>query len=488
MTHQVDFKIPNSLEEFFRSEDKFISLAIGPVGSLKTTTALAKILLHASRMAPCTDGVRRSRAVWVRNTREQLRDSSIPDFLKWYPDGVMGTYLKTEGKFLMKVGNIECEVLFRGLDEAQDVRRLLSLNVSFGVLEEFREINPHIFEALQGRLGRYPDGTMVPHRPEWGVDSKGNPIQGCVREDGKPNKLLWGVTNPPDFDSYWEELVSEPPDNVHVTIQPSAFAPEADWLHFLPTDYYENLAEGKSEDWVDVYIHAKFGKSLAGQPVFRAFRRDVHVSKLPLKFNPVSSQPLLIGMDTALNPAAVLGQLGMEGRLQVFDAIAAQGMGALRFCRERLKPLLNNKYPGARVLIILDPAIRRADSNESTVSQILKAEGLAFKPARTNRIAPRIAAVDQFLTRTVDGKPGLILDPGCDLLIKALAGKYRYRIKKPGTIDEQTEDDEPEKFHPWSDLADALQYLCLHADNGAVMGAAQIAARREVKPAPYKWG
>lgn len=486
MSHPVNFQIPASLDDYFLSE-KFVSIAVGPIGSLKTSVGLAKILYHASRMAPCIDGVRRSRAVWVRNTREQLRDSSIPDFLKFYADGIMGTFLKSEMKFVIHVGDIECEVLFRGLDDAQDVRRLLSLNVSFGILEEAREINPLIFEQLQGRLGRYPDGTMVPHRPEWGLDSKGNPIQGCVKDDGKPNKLLWAMTNPPDMDTYWEDFISEPPSNAHVTIQPSAFAPEADWLQFLPPDYYENLAEGKGEDWVDVYIHAKFGKSLSGQPVFRAFDRATHVAKLPLKFNPISSQPLLIGVDTALNPAAVLGQLGFEGRLQIFDAVHAQGKGALRFIREHLKPLLSNKYPGARAIVIMDPAIRRMDTDEQTVAQLFRAEGFAVKPARTNNIAPRVAAVDQFLTRTVDGRPGILIDPAADMLIKALAGKYRYKIKKPGTVDVQVEDDTPEKLHPWSDLADALQYLCLHADGGTVMGAQALPGRQEVKPAPHKW-
>jgi hypothetical protein len=484
---QVDFQIPKTLESFFTST-KFLSIAVGPVGSLKTTTALAKILYHASKMAPCTDGIRRSKCVWVRNTREQLRDSSIPDFLKWYPDGVFGTYLKTEGKYLLKVGDIECEVLFRGLDDAQDVRRLLSLNVSFGVLEECREINPLIAEQLQGRLGRYPDGSLVPHRPEWGVDGKGNPIQGCVTDEGKANKLLWAVTNPPDLDSYWEELISNPPDNAHITIQPSAFDPEADWVHHLPSDYYENLAEGKSEDWVDVYIHAKFGKSLAGQPVHRSFNRGTHIAKNPLKHNPVSSQPIIVGYDAALNPAAVVGQMGFDGRLMVLDCLHAEGMGSLRFTREKLKPLLTQKYPGAKVLVIVDPSgVRRMDTDEQSVVQLIKAEGLSVKPARTNKIAIRLAAVENFLTRMVDGKPAIIIDPGCEALIKALAGKYRYKIKKPGTLDEQVDEDQPEKFHPWSDVADALQYLCMHADNGTVMGAAVSGARREIKPAPFKW-
>ena len=484
---QLDFRIVGSLDDFFFSE-KFIAFAVGPVGSTKTTCAIGKILYHASRMAPCEDGIRRSRAVWVRNTREQLRDTSIPDFLKWFKPGIHGTWLKSEARYIIQIGDIECEVLFRGLDDQDDVRRLLSLQASFGVLDEFREINPRIFEQLQGRLGRYPDGMLVPHRPEWGLDKAGNPIAGCVTDEGKPNKHLWGASNPPDFDTFWEEFLSDPPDNAHVTIQPSALSPEADWLHF-PTvnlDYYENLAEGKSEDWIDIYIHAKFGRSLSGQPVHRSFRRELHVSKVPLKWNPIAAQPIIVGMDTALNPAATIGQMSFDGRLMVFDSISASGMGGLRFLREKLKPLLTSKYPGARVLVILDPAVKRAETDERTVLQLVKAEGLAVKPARTNKISMRLAAVENFLTRMVDGKPLIQIDPGCTELIKALAGRYRYKIKKPGTEDEQVDEDTPEKLHPWSDLADSLQYLCLHADNGVVMGAQTTGMRREVKPAP-RW-
>lgn len=482
---QLNFEVIPSLDKFFFS-DKFISLVVGPVGSTKTTAGIMKILYEASRMAPCTDGIRRSRAVWVRNTREQLRDTSIPDFLKWFPDGVYGSFLKSEYKYLLKVGDIECEVLFRGLDDSNDVRRLLSMQLSFGVLEEFREINPEIFEQLQGRLGRYPDGMMVPHRPEWGVDARGNPIAGCVTEDGKPAKKIWGQSNPPDFDTYWEQFLSDPPANAGVTIQPSAMSPEADWLHF-PTvsyDYYENLAEGKSEDWIDVYIHAKFGKSLAGRPVFRSFSRETHIAKAPLRYNPISAEPLLVGLDIALNPAAVIGQLAHEGRLLVFDNLHASGMGVLRFLRNHLKPLLTSKYPGARVLVIVDPSgVRRMDTDEDTVVRMIKAEGLAVKPAKTNRLPPRIAAVDNFLTRTVDGTKALIqIDPECDMLIKALAGKYRYKMKKDGQ-----EEDVPEKLHPWSDIADAFQYLCLHADGGSIWGGQQLVAKREVKPAPHRW-
>jgi len=375
----------------------------------------------------------------------------------------MGSFLKTEYKFVIKVGDIECEVLFRGLDDANDVRRLLSLQASFFIFDEFREIHPDIFNAAQGRLGRYPDKMM-------------NTV-GCKSDDGKPNAHLWGMTNPPDQDTFWEDLLSEPPDNCHVSIQPSGLAPEADWTQFLPDDYYDNLAKGKTEDWVDVYIHAKFGKSLSGQPVFKSFDRTNHTSNediVPM----FSESPLLIGIDAGLTPAAVIGQIIYDGRLVIYDSIISEDMGALRFVRERLKPLLANKFPGRSSLIIIDPAaFQRAQTDERTVADIYRAEGFSIKAAKTNSVAARLAAVEKYMTRVVDGKYGLMIDPDSALsLVQALAGKYRYKINNKGVKDEK-----PEKSHPWSDVADAFQYLCLHADGGEVFGSvANQGRRREV--------
>ena len=462
MLHEINFEVIESLDGFFYSE-KFISLAIGPVGSTKTTAGIMKILHHAAQMAPCKDGVRRSRCIWVRNTREQLRDTSIPDFLKWIPDGVMGYFLKTEYKFVIKVGDIECDVLFRGLDDANDVRRLLSLQASFIIFDEFREIHPDIYNAAQGRVGRYPDKMMN------GV--------GCKTDDGRPNAHLWGMTNPPDQDTFWETLISDPPENVHITIQPSGLSPEADWTRFLPDDYYDNLAHGKTEDWIDVYIHAKFGKSLSGQPVFKAFDRSAHVAKHEI--TPMfSSTPLLIGVDAGLTPAAVIGQLSYDGRLVVYDSLISEDMGALRFILERLKPLLTNKFPGRSAMVIIDPAaFQRVQTDERTVADIYRSEGFMLKPAKTNSVAARIAAVERYMTRVVDGKYGLTLDPvHASSLIQAMAGKYRYKINTKGAKDEK-----PEKSHPWSDIADAFQYLCLHADGGETFGGTITDERREVR-------
>jgi hypothetical protein len=462
----INYEPPPSLVPYLQS-DKFVNLIIGPVGSGKTTASILKIAYEARRVKAGKDGVRKSRAIWVRNTREQLRDTSIPDFLSWYPDGVAGVYMKTEYKFLLKFDDVECEVLFRGLDDSNDVRRLLSLQATFGVFDEYREINADIFNALQGRIGRYPSKAM-------------NGVGACDDEGNQVDKI-WGASNPPDLSSWWEEYLSNPPDNAAVFFQPSGLSAEADWTKYLKDGYYDNLAEGKSEDWVDVYIHAKFGKSLSGQPVFRAFDVDTHVAKGPLNYIRSTTHPLIIGMDFGLTPACTISQTDPFGRFLTYSSLVSDGMGTLRFVREKLKPLLANKFPGMPVLVIGDPAgQQRAQTDERTVFDILRQEGFRVVAAKTNSISARINAVDSWLTRMADGKPAMVIDPECKDLISGMRGMYRYKIRQNGAVD-----DKPEKGE-YSHVCDAFQYACLHAD-GNVTGDLLAPKARKVEKVRFLW-
>jgi hypothetical protein len=457
---------PTSVVPFLTS-DKFANFIVGPVGSTKTTAALIKIGYEAQRIKASPDGIRRSRVAVIRNTRQMLWDTTIPDFTKWYPDGEAGILEKTNSKFQLKFNDVECEVLFRGLDDANDVRRLLSLQLTFGVMDEFREINPDIYNALTGRLGRYPDKTM-------------NGVGACD-DNGKQIHKVWGATNPPDMDTFWETTLNEPPNNMHVTIQPSGLSQEADWVQYLPDGYYENLCEGKSDDWIDVYVNGQFGKSLSGQPVFRAFDRDTHVAKQTLNHIKLQTHPLIIGMDFGLTPACTINQVDAQGRLLTFADLVSDGMGTLRFCREKLKPLLVNRFPGMNVLIVGDPAgQQRAQTDERSVFDILRAEGFRVISAKSNSVVARINAVDKMLTRSVDGKPAHLIDPCCTALISSLRGGYRYKIRQNGD-----RDDKPEKNHH-SHIADAHQYACLHAD-GNVTGDTWQRKAVEVKKVDYVW-
>jgi hypothetical protein len=463
--------------------DKFQSFIVGPVGSTKTTASLMKIPIEAKKVAACADGIRRSRVAIVRNTRQMLLDSTIKDFLALFPEGQAGVYMRTELRYILKFDDVECDILFRGLDDANDVRRLLSLQLSFAMVDEVREINSDVFDALTGRLGRYPNGMMVPHRPQWGVDDKGNPVQGCVDDKGVQMKKVWGATNPPDLDSHWEQyLTNADPEKVHVTIQPSGLSDEADWVQHLPSHYYEDLCEGKSEDWVDVYVHGKWGKSLSGMPVYdKTFTQDFHVAKERLKPVHGSGYPITIGIDFGRTPSAVFMQRDPRGRVLVLDEITSENMGLDTFINTKLNPFIGNNYQGHTFVCAPDPAgFMKQQASELTLVDQLKDAGYKCAKPPSNDPDKRIAAVERLLAQQLEGKAMFLVSPSCTQLIKGFRSGYRYKVKKNGEME-----DKPDK-NEWSHVHDALQYGSAVIDMN-IRGFGLQQTRREVKKSTYAY-
>jgi hypothetical protein len=428
----------------FLTADKFANFVVGPVGSTKTTAAIMKIAMEAKRIAPCRDGIRRSRVAVIRNTRQMLFDTTIPDFLKWFPDGQAGTFMKTDGKFLLRFDDVEAEILFRGLDDANDVRRLLSLQLTFGVMDEFREISPDIFNALTGRLGRYPDKTM-------------NGVGPCD-DSGKQIHKVWGATNPPDADTFWEEQLSNPPANMHVTIQPSGLSDEADWVQYLPTGYYENLCEGKTEDWIDVYVHGRFGRSLSGRPVYeKTFVDDFHVARESLIPLMSPDYPITIGVDFGRTPAAVFKQRDPRGRVLTYSELTSTNMGIETFIKTVLMPHIANKYPGFNFICAPDPAgFMKQQLNEMTLVDALRQAGFKCVKPPTNKPELRIQAVERLLSQQIEGKAMYLIDPSCTMLIRGFRSGYRYKVKKNGEIEDSPEKNEFSHCHDANQYADSI--------------------------------
>jgi hypothetical protein len=131
-----------------------------------------------------------------------------------------------------------------------------------------------------------------------------------------------------------------------------------------------------------------------------------------------------------------------------------------------LLPLLSTKYAGMQCIGWGDPSGRtRSPTDESTCYDVLWSQEIGLRnidAADTNALIPRIGAVDNFLTKMVDGQPGMVLSPNCQILRKGFNGGYR-RKRVPGVADMFY--DEPEK-NMFSHLHDALQYLCMYVTNG----------------------
>ncbi len=414
----------------------------------KSVSCAFEVIRRASMQEPNAQGIRKSRCAVVRQTARQLLDTTIKTFLDWFPEGTYGTYLRTIKTYHFKLGDVECEVMFRALDDANDVANLSSLELTFAWLNECRDISAEIVEAMTKRVGRYP--SMKDGGPTW--------------------HGIWCDTNPPTMETWWYYQMEgiDPSDGItpfdngwDVYKQPSGRSPEAENVENLPEGYYDT--RGRSEEYIRMYIDGQYGLTSAGDPVYKYFRPNYHMARESLKPLLNGHTPVLVGMDLGLCPAAVIGQLDPRGRTLILDEAVSYDMGIQRFIRLMLKPLLLQRFTGAPIMVVTDPAgVQRAQTDERNAIDIIKAEGLKVMPARTNNVTARIAAVDDFLMRHADGEAAFLMDPRCRRLKSAMMGGYRFHIKT-GKI-------EKDKKH--SHIAEALQYLMLHITSreGALVG------------------
>lgn len=455
MTIEIDFT-PHPVVKRFMESDAKMRVLMGPVGSGKSVGCSFEVIRRASQQAPDDRGIRKSRFAIVRQTARQLQDTTIKTFLDWFPPGPCGQFMRTIKTYHFKVGDIESEIMFRALDDADDVANLNSLELTGAWFNECRDIHPDIIDAMSKRIGRFPS-----------------------KKDGGPTwHGMWGDTNPPTMDTWWYYQMEhvDPKDGVapndngwDVYKQPSGRSAYAENIENLPDGYYDT--QGRSEEYIRVYIDGEYGLSSAGTPVYKYFRPDYHMANGMMQPIINGNRPVIVGMDLGLTPAAVLGQQDPRGRALILAEAVSFDMGIQRFLRTMLKPLLYERFPGCPVIIVSDPAgTFRSQNDERSAIDIIKAEGFKVIPAKTNNITPRINAVDDYLMRQVDGDSGIVIDPRCMHLKAAMMGGYRYKKNVEGVIDKNKH----------SHVAEALQYLMLHISyNG---DASMQTVKREVIP------
>jgi len=450
---EIDYTPSKVCKNFMMSDSK-MRVLMGPVGSGKSVASTFEVIRRASMQEPNKQGIRKSRVAIVRETARQLQDTTIKTFHDWFPPGVCGNYMRTTKTYFFQVGDVECEIMFRALDDSDDVANLNSLELTFAWFNECRDINPDIVDAMSKRIGRFPSA-----------------------KDGGPTWFgMWGDTNPPTMDTWWyyqmEQL--DPSDGVSfndngwdVFKQPSGRSSLAENIENLPEGYYDT--QGRSEEYIRVYIDGEYGLSSAGQPVYKYFRPDYHMGEQSLRPIINGVRPIVIGMDLGLTPAAVIGQQDPRGRVLILNEAVSSDMGVQRFVRTILKPMIYEHYTGAPVLVVTDPAgVQRAQTDERSAVDIIKAEGLKVMPAKTNNVSARLSAVDDYLMRQVDGDSAFLLDPRCSKLKAAMMGGYRFHHKN-GNIEKNKH----------SHVAEALQYLMLHIN--AIGEAGYALQKREVK-------
>lgn len=455
----------DTLKAFMRCDDFFRGLR-GPVGSGKSVGCCIEIFRRALAQEPGKDGIRRSRWAVVRNTNPQLRTTTIKTWLDWFPENVWGKMRWHPPPYTHHIqkGDLDLEVIFLALDKPEDVKKLLSLELTGVFINEAREIPKSIVDACTMRVGRYP--SMKDGGPTW---------YGVIADTNAPDEDHWwpimaGEAPLPDHISRDEAAMLVKPETWSFFTQPGGMVEEknedgsvtgyklnkkAENRNNLTKQYYPQIIQGKTKSWIDVYVLNRLGSLNEGKPVYRDFDASQHVAKDMLL--PAQGVPIVVGIDFGLTPAAAYCQY-VRGRWLVLRELVATDMGTAKFA-DLLRMDMQQHFPDHQFQVWGDPAgDYRAQTDETTPFQVLRAAGITCRKAPTNDPSLRIDAVTAPLTRMTDGLTGFLLDPRCVTLRRGFEGGYQYR--RLSVSGAERYEDRPDK-NQYSHVHDALQYaLC----------------------------
>lgn len=464
---------------------KLVRYVKGPWGSGKSTGCVFDILMRAMRQQP-KNGVRRTRWAIIRNTYPELKSTTIKTWERWVPGDVapvvMSTPIICKFKQKMQDGTIcDLEIYFMALDGPEDVKKLLSLELTGAYINEGREIAWEIFEGVLGRIDRYPETE----KDENGVVTYGPTEPGVLIDSNAPRTTHW---------LYEKFETGEVPDNWALFDQPAAVYRDpvtTDWVLNPDAENLRNLSNGYylqqmtlGEEHIRVNLACEPGMTRKGKPVFSKYSDVKHVAKEILL--PKRGTSILLGVDFGLTPAVIIGQLNYKG-LVLLDELPASDEVLEDFLDEYVLPKLREKYNGYTIVACGDPAggSRSALSRMTSIQSMMQ-RGIKTYPAVTNIFSKRKEAVDWFLARD----EGFVVSPHLTHTREALGAGYVFKESRNAKGQVL---DVPDK-NEYSHIADAIQYLALYArfGGGSLGKPVAIHPRADGTPGeagrrPFKW-
>lgn len=497
----LDYKVADRTLAAMHASPAKVRVCVGPRGSTKSSSALMEIFRLANAMPPGKDGVRRSRALFVRASYPAILKSMLPTSSDWL-SRAPGFHARHSTPPTISINTkladgttLDFEILFMSLPDTASLQGLRGVECSFVWADEFIELPLEFLSAVTGSMGRYPSRKSFDD--QYIFDREGRPVAPY-----EPRVML--TTNPGAEGSEWHKWVDNPTTGVAVFGQGGAYdeytpqqaevylkhnpalAPHAIerfgfvYLPSVKATFVRCISSGYTY-WADI-IHAasdrsevltlvcsRWATSKAGMPVWPNYSDDLHLSKEELE--PIWDKPLVIGIDhSGLHAAAVIGQM-VGNQLCLYESLSPSdeegGMSFAEFLDEHLLPAIRARYQGMEIVITLDPAISRDQLRGRTVMEDLLDNGLSSKPASSNNPKLRIDSVAKRLMR----KGGIVVSrgPHTEHILRALRGGHHYPRAADGTT--KLAPAKKASSHP----ADALTYLSLYFDVAGRTSSSQAA-------------
>lgn len=384
-----------------------VVLCYGTTGSGKSEGTFAEIL-NLMFEHPGMKGL------FARHTYVEIEDSIWPAS-KAFLDKYEVPYHARKGSYEIELGN-RSEIRMRSAmpasqSKSNKVHGLGSTEYAVAFLEEADEITEEFLYTVFARMRQKVKGLRFP--------------------------VIFLVCNPPSEQHWIYDFFFNDPDN-------NPYDPKS-WkrvLKFEQGDNTANVRKGyekglkkllKDDPMLyDAFVKGDFSPDRKGNPIFyQAFSKDIHVAKVPIHKSWDPDKPIFVSVDFGFNsPALLCGQDYPElNQIRCYESWTGKKV-LLRPFVTRCMNHIREMFPGARFEFFCDPHGADSDNQGRTAEtavDILRDMGYPPRYLRlsTERGLDLVmkAMMHQYPTKH-GPQPGILIDPQCDLLIKALSIGY----------------------------------------------------------------
>jgi hypothetical protein len=367
----------------------------------------------------------------IRDTWENMRDTTRVEFLKWF--GLMGEETKSAKSFKWTASGMTGTVTFMGMDDEKDAHKLQSREFGFFGMDEpspaagVGGIQSMIFETALTRL----------------------------RQPGMQWYAAKLAQNNPDESHWTYKKFVDPGTKGYRHLQTQKPENESN----LPPGYYAEMGKDLAgrPDLQRRFVEGQFGFQAIGQAVTPRWNDKVHLQK---GLEPIPGCELILGWDGGLTPVCTVSQIAPSGIWYILDCLVEEDGGVYQLIDDQVFNLLEIRYANfkGKWRHIGDPSLvnrDQSDSRQSAARVIREKLGGRFTPGPID-LASGVDPLNKRLG---------LLGPGGQAMIQvdrerakavwhALRGGW-HLAKHAGDVTGTT----PVKNHPHSDVGDTMRYV-----------------------------
>jgi len=348
------------------------------------------------------------KAVYIRDTYDQLKDTVIKQFLIEFEHLGWFTYKKSERAAYFKNGSY---INFRAFDRDTNI---LSAEYDLIAMCQAEDLPEELFLQALGR----GSGRILPRSL---LLTEGNPASGWVKKRYK--------------DATLEERENR---RIYFIEGKTGDNP------FITQSYIDKLIRNYPENWLSRYLYGNWEN--IDEMVFSEFRENKHIID-PIDYDYIKTYKQRIGMDYGWkNPTALVwGAIDYDGCLNIFD----EWGGSEKTPQEILEASI--KYDdrhGKRLITVADYSIKRPEKDGRSLWDDLRGKGMMLKESNKQELQ-NIVLINTLL------KTGrLKISKNCIELIKEIKN-YKWKKVKLGEQKNFSETPVQKDNH----YIDALLYL-----------------------------